>query len=130
MASTREIKGRIRAVSNIKRITKTMQLIATAQFQASQKRVVAAQPYTRKIGELVGELAGAAGDIQHPLLKGPDPAAGRELVLVLSSNRGLCGGYNANILRLLRDLVSEIEDDGRDALGRGYTAAFYSGFPA
>ena len=106
MAKTREIKGRMKAVANIRRITKTMQLIATARFQASQKRAVAAQPYTRKIAELVGEVAttlraageGAAG-VTHPLLTPPSPAVNRQLVLIITSNRGLCGGYNASLLR-------------------------------
>lgn len=99
MAKTREIKGRIKAVSNIQRITKTMQMIATARFQASQKRATAAKPFTQKIAELVAELAATAGNLSHPLLKKPEPAAGRDLLLVITSNRGLCGGYNANILR-------------------------------
>ncbi len=101
---TREIKGRIKAVANIRRITRTMQLIATARFQAAQKRVTAARPYTRKIAELVGELAAAlstddADGVTHPLLRRPEPPVNRQLLLVISSNRGLCGGYNANILR-------------------------------
>ncbi|MCE9592397.1 MAG: ATP synthase F1 subunit gamma [Planctomycetes bacterium] len=103
MAKTREIKRRIRAVGNIKRITKTMQMIATARFQAAFRRASAAQPYTRKIAELVGELAATAsagGTISHPLLKSDKPATGRKLLLVIASNRGLCGGYNANILRV------------------------------
>lgn len=102
MAKTREIRGRIKAVGNIQRITKTMQMIATARFQASQRRATASQPYTRKIAELVGELAASAtsgSNFTHPLLKAPDPAVGRELLLVLTSNRGLCGGYNGNLLR-------------------------------
>jgi F-type H+-transporting ATPase subunit gamma len=103
MASgTREIKGRIKAVGNIKRITKTMQMIATARFQAMHKRATDAQAYTQKISQIVSELAanlGAAGEVSHPLLSAPKPPVGRELVLVISSNRGLCGGYNANLLR-------------------------------
>jgi F-type H+-transporting ATPase subunit gamma len=103
MASgTRDIKGRIKAVGNIKRITKTMQMIATARFQAMQKRATDAQAYTRRISEMVTELAGnlgSTGDVSHPLLSAPKPPVGRELVLVISSNRGLCGGYNANLLR-------------------------------
>jgi len=102
MAKVREIKTRIKAVSNIERITKTMKMIATARFQASQRRAVAAQPYTRKIRELVGELAASAvgaGSFSHPLLTGIEPKVGRELILVITSNRGLCGGYNANVLR-------------------------------
>ncbi len=99
MAKTREIKGRMKAVSNIKRITRTMQLIATARFQAALKRATAAKPYTEKIAELVGELAGAGGSIKHALLETPEESTGKELVLILTADRGLCGGYNANILR-------------------------------
>jgi F-type H+-transporting ATPase subunit gamma len=103
MGKTREIKGRIKAVGNIQRITKTMQMIATARFQAAQRRATASQPYSRKIAELVKELAAALphddGQAAHPLLRAPQPPANRQLVLVITSNRGLCGGYNANVLR-------------------------------
>jgi len=102
MAKTREIKGRMKAVGNIERITRTMQMIATARYNAAQRRATASQPFSRKIAELVGELAGAStggGRLDHPLLERPEPAVGRELHLVLTSDRGLCGGYNANILR-------------------------------
>jgi F-type H+-transporting ATPase subunit gamma len=102
MAKTREIKGRIKAVSNIQRITKTMQMIATARFQAAQRRALAAQPYSRKIAEMVSELATAlaasGSSIDHPLLR-PATGKGRRLILIVTSNRGLCGGYNANVLR-------------------------------
>jgi len=102
MAQLRELKGRIKAVGNIKRITRTMQMIATAKFQAAVRRATETKPYTEKVAELVGELAAAAGSsgLDHPLLQAPDPATGRELLLVLTSNRGLCGAYNANVLRL------------------------------
>lgn len=99
MAKTRDIKSRIKAVGNIKRITKTMQMIATAKFQSAQKRALAAQAYTRKIAELVGELGSAGGAAKHPLLRAPARPTGRHLLLVLTSNRGLCGGYNAGVLR-------------------------------
>jgi len=128
MAKTREIKGRMKAVGNIKRITKTMQLIANAQFQAASRRATAAKPYTQKIAELVAELAAAAaraeGAGDQPLLKKPDPAVGRELVLILTANRGLCGGYNANILRTAMQFLAantdkqiEIEVVGKKGVG-------------
>lgn len=107
---TREIKGRIKAVGNIERITKTMQMIATARFQAMQRRATSAQAYTRKIGEIVGELASSlAGDAQvrNPLLSQPEPRAGRRLLLVITSNRGLCGAYNANVLRTAMKYVGK-----------------------
>lgn len=99
MAQIREIKNRIKAVANIQRITRTMQMIATAKFQASVRRAQAAKPYTQKLAELVGELAESAGADGHPLLCPPAHRAGRELILVISSNRGLAGAYNANVLR-------------------------------
>ncbi|QNN24991.1 ATP synthase F1 subunit gamma [Planctomycetales bacterium ZRK34] len=100
MAQLREIKKRIKAVGNIQRITKTMQMIATAKFQASVRRAQGTKPYTTKLAEIVGELASAVGDeVDHPLLGAGRQKTGRELLLVLSSNRGLCGAYNANILR-------------------------------
>ncbi|MEM8739738.1 MAG: ATP synthase F1 subunit gamma [Planctomycetota bacterium] len=101
-ANIREIKGRMTAVGNIQRITKTMQLIASARFQAMQKKATQSQAYTEKIGEMVGELAaalGAGGDISHPLIRSPEKAVGRELVLILTSERGLCGAYNGNVMR-------------------------------
>jgi len=125
MASgTRDIKGRIKAVGNIERITKTMQMIATAKFQATQKRATDAQAYTQRISEVVAELAGTlagSGDVSHPLLSAPKPAAGRQLILVISSNRGLCGGYNANLLRTAMNEYkagpADIEAVGKKATG-------------
>ena len=116
MPKTREIRGRMKAVANIKRITKTMQMIATAKFQASQRRVTASKPYSGKIAELVGELAAAinraGGGVSHPLLASPQPAVGRQLLLVLSSSRGLCGGYNGNVLRKAAGFLREQAEAG------------------
>ena len=115
MGKTREIKGRMKAVANIQRITKTMQMIATARCQASQQRAIAAQPYARKIAELVGELSISAGaGVDHPLLQSPSPKVGRQLLLVLTSNRGLCGGYNASILRQTTAFLRQHSDQQVD----------------
>lgn len=97
MANRRAIVKRRKSVRNIKKITRTMQLIATARFQAAMNRALASRPYVDKLAELVGELAGAAGDYRHPLLEQPE--ADRSALVVLTSNRGLCGGYNAHVLR-------------------------------
>lgn len=105
MAKTREIKKRIKAVGNIRRITKTMQMIATAKFAAAQARATATKPYTEGVFELVTELGATAGDVSHPLITGPTGAqAGAaktapELLLILTSDRGLCGAYNGSVLR-------------------------------
>ena len=74
-------------------------MIATARFQAMQKAATAAQAYSRKLAEVVAELAAASGSVDHPLLSAPSPKAGREALIVISSNRGLCGAYNASVLR-------------------------------
>jgi len=99
MGKTREIKKRIKAVGNITRITRTMQMIATAKFSAAQQRSLAGKPYSQAIFDLVAEIAATAGDsLEHPLLR-PGAPDGKELTLVLTSDRGLCGPFNGSILR-------------------------------
>lgn len=100
MGKTREIKKRIKAVGNIRRITKTMQMIATSKFARAQQRALATKPFTEGVFELVTELGGTAGNISHPLISGAPGAKGKgELVLVITSDRGLCGPYNGSVLR-------------------------------
>jgi F-type H+-transporting ATPase subunit gamma len=98
MANRRVLVKRRKSVRNIKKITRTMQLIATARFQAAFNRAVATKPYAEKLAELVGDLSRAAADIEHPLLKTHDEVP-RSALVVLTASRGLAGGYNANILR-------------------------------
>ncbi|MDA1194407.1 MAG: ATP synthase F1 subunit gamma [Planctomycetota bacterium] len=98
MASPRAILKRTKSVKNIAKITKTMQMIATAKFKRAFDRAVAARPYTDKLTRLIGKLAEAAGsDYQHPLLEKRPPK--RAVLLAISSNRGLCGGFNSNVTR-------------------------------
>ncbi len=105
MAKAREIKKRMKAVGNIRRITKTMQMIATSKFAKAQQRATASKPYVEGIFELVTELASKAGNITHPLIAGPGAEGGKTkpgaktLLLLITSDRGLCGPYNSSILR-------------------------------
>jgi len=109
MGKTREIKKRIKAVGNIRRITKTMQMIATSKFARAQQRATATKPYTEGVFDLVRQLAATADNIDHPLIAkpaavGPAGAArttdvSREVLLIITSDRGLCGPYNGSILR-------------------------------
>lgn len=99
MANRRVLVKRRKAVQNIRKITRTMQLIATARFQAAHHRAVATKPYSEKLAELVADLSRAAGSTDHPLLRGAADAGDRSALVVITSNRGLCGGYNANVLR-------------------------------
>jgi F-type H+-transporting ATPase subunit gamma len=113
MAQLRELKGRIKATANIKRITKTMQMIATAKFQASVRRATETKPYTEKVAR------SWSANWPRPRRRRrrrhrspaaappPKPPTNRELVLILTSNRGLCGAYNANVLRTCCDHVHQ-----------------------
>ncbi|HMN97530.1 MAG TPA: ATP synthase F1 subunit gamma [Phycisphaerales bacterium] len=99
MAQIRALRKRMLAVRTIARITKTMQMIATAKFTAAQQRVRGTRPYTESIRHLVAEVAAAAGDVEHPLLRPAPAESKRELLLVITSDRGLCGAYNGHVLR-------------------------------
>jgi len=117
MAQIRELKKRMVAVRTIQRITKTMQMIATAKFTAALARAKATRPYTDRIRGLVGEVAAAAGDdFSHPLMKSPVTTAKRELVLVISSDRGLCGAYNGNVLRKASQAIKSLKAGGTTAV--------------
>ncbi|HEY6324484.1 MAG TPA: ATP synthase F1 subunit gamma [Thermoanaerobaculia bacterium] len=98
MANRRELVKRRKSVRNIRKITRTMQLIATARFQAAFNRAMATKPYTQKLAELVADLSRAAGDVEHPLLATHDDVK-RSALVVLTSARGLAGGYNSHVLR-------------------------------
>lgn len=98
MANARAITKRRKAVRNIRKITQTMQLIATARFQKCMRRAMASKPYTEKITEMIATLAGRDGEIDHPLLDANEVAK-KSILLVLTANRGMCGGYNASVLR-------------------------------
>lgn len=106
MGKTREIKKRIKAVGNIRRITKTMQMIATSKFARAQQSAMAGKPYTQTLFDLVNELAAGLGDVSHPLLATGKEAKreGKDLTLVLTSERGLCGPYNGSVLRTATQL--------------------------
>ncbi|WZO95972.1 ATP synthase F1 subunit gamma [Isosphaeraceae bacterium EP7] len=98
MAKARAIIKRRKSVQNIRKITRTMELIATARFKKALDRATEAEAYTRKIAELVADLGATAQNVSHPLLE-PRAEVKRSLILVLTSNRGLAGGYNGNVIR-------------------------------
>ena len=107
MANARAIVKRLKSVKNIRKITRTMELIATARFKKAQDRATEAAAYTEKIGEVVADLAAAGGEISHPLLKEPETEA-HVTLLVLTSNRGLCGGFNSGVLRKAMARLREV----------------------
>lgn len=111
----RAILKRRKAVRNIRKITKTMQMIATAKFQKSLKRAVGTKPYTLKVRQIVTELAANVGEVQHPLLRQPgeQDRTNRIALIVITSNRGLAGAYNGNILRAAMHFIREQEAAGK-----------------
>lgn len=113
MANRRELVKRRKSVRNIRKITRTMQLIATARFQAALNRATASKPYTEKLAEMVRDIAGAAERVDHPLMRAPQDTS-RSALIILTSMRGLCGGYNANILRTAIEHLNNQKELGRD----------------
>lgn len=111
MAKTRELVKRRKAIRNIRKITRTMELIATARFKKAMDRAIEADAYTKKIAELAADLSSTVKDISHPLLEERENIQ-KSLLLVLTSNRGLCGGYNAGILRTAIPRIEEIRAEG------------------
>src|ERR1700710_1376015 len=99
MANTRALVKRRKAIRNIRKITRTMELIATARFKKALDRATQAEAYTRKIAELVADLGQTAGEVSQHLLEAREPV-GKSLLLMLTSNRGLAGGYNGNVIRV------------------------------
>jgi len=104
-AELRLIRRRIRTVQSTMKITRAMELIASSRIVRAQQRVSGGQPYTARMREVVGNLSRASGSVQHPLLEArPLTTAG---VMVVASDRGLAGAYNANVIRLAEARLQE-----------------------
>jgi F-type H+-transporting ATPase subunit gamma len=111
MANARALVGRRRAVRNIRKITRTMELIATARFKKALDRATEAAAFTNKIAELAADVSRTVTNVAHPLLQKRDEVR-NVLLLVLTSNRGLCGGYNAGVLREASARSRTIREEG------------------
>ncbi len=111
-ATLRELRGRIRSAGSIKKITKAQELIATSRIAKAQARVESARPYSTELTSMLTELASASA-LDHPLLVAHENPK-RAAVLVVSSDRGLCGAYNANVLRQSEELFSLLREEGKE----------------
>ncbi|WP_165247739.1 ATP synthase F1 subunit gamma [Paludisphaera soli] len=111
MAKARAIIKRRKAVDNIRKITRTMELIATARFRKAMDRAVEAEAYTKKIAEMAADLGESSPSTPHPLFEKREPVK-NSLLLVLSSNRGLAGGYNGNVLRAAMRDYQDLQAEG------------------
>jgi len=108
MAKARALDKRRKAIRNIRKITRTMELIATARFKKAMDRASSASAYTKRISSLVADLANAGLAVSHPLLEARNDVKSAKL-LVLTGNRGLCGGYNSNIVRAATVRLAELQ---------------------
>jgi F-type H+-transporting ATPase subunit gamma len=111
MAKGRELKGRIKSVENTRKITRTMEMVATSKMKRAQDRVVAARPYANALTEVISSLYSPDLAERFPLLR--QPAERRRVALiVLTSNRGLAGAFNANLIKEARARLTELERGG------------------
>src|SRR5438270_13774534 len=111
MAKTRELVKRRKAVRNIRKITRTMELIATARFKRALDRASEADAYTRKIAELAADLSASVANVSHPLLVKREQVK-TSLPLVITSNRRLCRGYNTATTRKALGPVRPVRQGG------------------
>jgi len=133
MANIRQLDKRRKSVRNIRKITRTMELIATARFKKAMDRAAAATDYTKRITQIVQDLANSGTSVSHPLLLAHDTVKAVD-ILVLTANRGLCGGYNGSLVRVAAQRRSEIQeqaDAGQTSVSgkRGISAFRYAGIP-
>src|SRR3989441_11488485 len=105
MAKPRELRRRIKSGQSTRKITKTMELVATSKLKRAQDRVVAARPYAAALAEVIGDLYAPELAERFPLLRQPSGKNGahrRVALVVITANRGLCGAFNANLIREAR----------------------------
>ncbi|MGL4306536.1 MAG: F0F1 ATP synthase subunit gamma [Mycobacteriaceae bacterium] len=113
MASIRELRSRIKSVNSTKKITKAQELIATSRITKAQARVAASKPYAEEITKVLSALASASGSLDHPLLtERAEPK--RSGVLIVTSDRGMCGGYNSNVLKEANELCQLLISEGKE----------------
>ncbi len=116
MAKGRQLKGRIRSVQNTRKITRTMELVSTSKLKRAQDRVIAARPYAEALREVLADLVTPELAERFPLLRRPaSPAKGgptRAAVILLTSNRGLAGAFNSNLIKEARRRIEALESQG------------------
>jgi F-type H+-transporting ATPase subunit gamma len=111
VAGAREVKRRIKTVENTQQITRTMELVATSKLKRATDRVYAARPYAEALQEIVQGLYSPALAEKYPILRRPEKVD-RAAILLMTANRGLAGGFNANLIRQTRNLMDELRGKG------------------
>ncbi|CAN5520300.1 ATP synthase F1 subunit gamma [soil metagenome] len=111
MAKARELKGRIRSVQNTRKITRTMEMVATSKLKRARDRLGAARPYSQRLREVIGRLLTPELAVRYSLLRQPETVS-RAAILLVTSNRGLAGAFNANLIREARQLLQRLREQG------------------
>ena len=127
MAQTRELKRRIRSIRKTRQITKTMEMVSTSKLKRATDRVYAARPYAQRLGDVIGRLMDPELRERYPLLRKP-AKVNRAAVVLITSNRGMAGAFNVNLIREARRLMERLRKQGTEtelhAVGRKGIAFF------
>ena len=112
MPSLIDLRRRIRAVKSTQQITKAMKMIAASRLRRAQDRVISARPFAQRMLRVLNGLVSRVDQDAHPLLRMPDPAQGRPLLIVITADRGLCGSFNSNVIKAAGQFIVK-EGQGR-----------------
>ena len=118
MAAGKEIRGKIKAVENTKKITKAMEMVAASKMRKAQERMRPARPYSDKVRNIAANLGKANPEYTHPFMKSND--AKTVGFIVVTTDKGLCGGMNTNVLRAVTTKLRELQAAGIDVAGGGH----------
>ena len=110
MAAGKEIRGKIKSVENTKKITKAMEMVAASKMRKAQERMRAARPFAEKVRNIAAHLGEANPEYVHPFMKSNDARAAG--VIVVTTDKGLCGGMNTNVLRAVTNKLRELQEQG------------------
>jgi F-type H+-transporting ATPase subunit gamma len=109
MANLRDVRLRMRAVEQTLQVTKAMKLISTAKMRKSRRMLADAEPYFRRITKSMFDILSGTGHLRSPFVRKPDPSSSRSAIIVVTSDKGLAGGYNANVFRMVNDLCAKLQ---------------------
>src|SRR6185369_14908524 len=110
MAVGKEIRGKIKSVENTKKITKAIEMVAASKMRKAQERMRAARPYSDKVRNIAANLGKANPEYHHPFMRHSDAKAAG--IIVVSTDKGLCGGLNTNVLRMVTQKLRELQEQG------------------
>lgn len=110
MAAGKEIRGKIKSVENTKKITKAMEMVAASKMRKAQERMRAARPYSEKVRQIAANLSRANSEYSHPFMETNDAKTAG--LIVVTTDKGLCGGLNTNVLRVVTQQLKELQAKG------------------